>query len=430
MLKNLDNTLIISIFTGLIHKIRKQMTNNSYPNIKSLINSVLTKSTAFQTLKECRQNFITSVFICFMSIKGKINFLQMQRYTEKCEQYFRIHFENRTNFQDINLSLIKEKVSECIVAFDPGFINKSGKKTYGLGCYRSGCAGRAKRGLEICGFAAVDTALNTAFHLNAIQTPMSKDFNLLHWYCQIIRENYLYFKELTNCLVADSFFAKSEVVETITALGMHFISRLRDDAVLFYLSREPKTGKRGAPRKYAGRVKPSEPDMNFFTLCHDTKDLKVYNATVCCKAFGRNINLSIAVFFNSDGKEVARKLYFSTGLKMDGFKIVSYYRSRFQIEFLYRDAKQHCGLEDCQARSKNKLHFHFNASLTTVNLARLHWLDTGKSDSDAFSMADFKTMCHNMMLIERFFSVFAINPNTPINQQKIKELYKYGCIAA
>ena len=128
----------------------------------------------------------------------------MQRYTEKCEQYFRIHFENRLNFQGFNLPLIKERVKECIIAFDPSFINKSGKKTYGLGSWWSGCAGRAKRGLEICGFAAVDIPLNTAFHLNAIQTPKSKDFNLLHYYCQIIRENYLYFQELTNyCRVKD-----------------------------------------------------------------------------------------------------------------------------------------------------------------------------------------------------------------------------------
>jgi hypothetical protein len=155
---------------------------------------------------------------------------------------------------------------------------------------------------------------------------------------------------------------------------MHFISRLRDDAVLFYLNREPKTRKRGAPKKYAGRVKPDQPDMDFCSLIHNTKELKVYHAIVHCKAFGRQINLSIAVFYKN-GKEIARKLYFSTDLNMDGIKVVSYYRSRFQIEFLYRDAKQHCGLENCQGRSKNKLDFHFNAALTVVTLAKMNWLD-------------------------------------------------------
>jgi hypothetical protein len=405
------------------------MTNISYPKVKALISSVLKSSAVFQSLKECRREFIINVFICFLSIKGRLNFLQMKRYSDKSEQYFRIHFENRFNFQAFNLEMAKERFKECIIAFDPSFIHKSGKKTYGLGSYWSGCAGAVKRGLEIGGFAAVDISLNTAFHMNAIQTPGSKDFNLLHYYCQIIRENYLYFKELTNYLVADSFFAKSIVVETITALGMHFISRLRDDAVLFYLNREPKTGKRGAPKKYAGRVNPDEPDMNFFTLCYNTEELKVYNAVVYCKALTRNINLSITVFYKN-GKEAARKLYFSTDLTMDGIKIVSYYRSRFQIEFLYRDAKQHCGLQDCQARSKNKLDFHFNAALTAVNLAKIYWLDTRKTNEQAFSMADIKTLCNNKLLLDRFISVFAINPNSAKNQQKIKKLCEYGIIAA
>jgi len=406
------------------------MTNNNYPNIKSFIINALSKSDVFNSLKECRKKFIINVIMCFSAIKGKINFLQMQRFSQKCEQYFRINFENKFNYQAFNLAMIKEKISECIVAFDPSYIPKSGKKTYGLGSYWSGCAGAMKRGLEICGFAAVDIAHNTAFHLNAIQTPMSKDFNLLHYYCQIIKENYLYFKELSSSLVADSYFAKSEVVETITALGMHFISRLRDDAVLFYLNREPKTGKRGAPKKYAGRVIAAQPDSDYFELIYHNSDIKVYNAIVYCKAFSRNINLSITVFYDGKGKEKARKLYFSTDLKMDGLKIVTYYRSRFQIEFLYRDAKQHCGLEDCQARSQNKLYFHFNTALTTVNLAKFHWLETRKTDNEPFSMVNYKTMCNNMLLLNRFFNVFAINPNTTKNQCRIKELVNYGIIAA
>ena len=354
----------------------------------------------------------------------------MERFSDKCEQYFRINFENKFNFQDFNLAMIKERCTgECVVAFDPSYIKKSGKKTFGLGMYWSGCSGKSKWGLDICGFAAVDIITNTAFHLNAIQTSKSEEVTFLQYYGQLIKENYLYFKELSNYLVADSYFAKTEVVETVTALGMHFISRLRDDQVLLYPNRELKTGKKGRPKKYAGKVNKAAPDMNYFTLICHTDELKVYNAIVFCQAMNRMINLSIAVFYKK-GKEIARKLYFSTDLKLNGMKIVSYYRSRFQIEFLYRDAKQHCGLEDCQARSKNKLHFHFNAALTTVNLAKLHWLDTRKSPDEPFSMADFKTLCHNTLLLKRFFRVFAINPNTPKNQRKINELCKYGLIAA
>ena len=50
------------------------------------------------------------------------------------------------------------------------------------------------------------------------------------------------------------------------------------------------------------------------------------------------------------------------------------YKARYQIEFLYQDGKQHVGLADCQARSAAKIHFHLNASLTAVSLAKaVHW---------------------------------------------------------
>ena len=47
----------------------------------------------------------------------------------------------------------------------------------------------------------------------------------------------------------------------------------------------------------------------------------------------------------SDGKYV---LLFSTDPQMDAFEVVSIYRSRFQVEFLFREGKQELGLADCQ----------------------------------------------------------------------------------
>ena len=116
---------------------------------------------------------------------------------------------------------------------------------------------------------------------------------------------------------------------------------------------------------------------------------------------------------------------------MDPGTILEYYRIRFQIEFLYRDGKQHTGLNDSQARSENKLDFQFNASLTSINIAKVvHWLSIPKKERKAFSMTDIKTMNHNTLLIQRFFDVFAINPYSIKNQNYVKELIYYGTIAA
>ena len=102
----------------------------------------------------------------------------------------------------------------------------------------------------------------------------------------------------------------------------------------------------------------------------------------------------------------------------DGGEVLFAYHSRFQIEILYRDAKQHLGLTHCQARSKEKIHFHLNASLTGVSIAKAaHHLEEGKQEK-AFSLADIKTLYANELLLEQFISTFGINPNI----SKIKSL--------
>ena len=43
-------------------------------------------------------------------------------------------------------------------------------------------------------------------------------------------------------------------------------------------------------------------------------------------------------------------LLFSTDVEQDPKQIVQFYKLRFGIEFIFRDAKQFTGLSDCQAR--------------------------------------------------------------------------------
>jgi hypothetical protein len=44
-------------------------------------------------------------------------------------------------------------------------------------------------------------------------------------------------------------------------------------------------------------------------------------------------------------------------------------------------------------------------------------------------MADVKTIYHNQLLLERFFDVFAMDPDTHKNNPKVKELYYFGSMA-
>ena len=406
------------------------MTTRGYNNYNSLIIRILNKLSVFN---KCRKDFFCEVVILLLSIKGRVNFLQLGRFGNFKEQRYRQQFEKPFPWLDFNKELaLSHGGSRFVIAFDPSYINKSGKKTPGVGWYWSGCAGQAKWGLEIGGLAAIDLDNHTAFHLEAVQTLIEdkQATSLTDWYVNVIKERKETLSSISRYFVADAWFSKKPFVDQIIEMDMHLISRLRDDADLKYLYLGPPTGKRGRPCKYAGKVITENIDTNYFELIEQNQEATMYSAIVYSKALKRNIRLVHVTYTNEKGKLI-RKLYFSTDTQMDALEILDCYQSRFQIEFLYRDAKQYTGLNDSQARSENKLNFQFNAALTAINIAKVeHWLSQPKEARKPFSMADIKTMNHNRLLLQRFIDVFGVNAYSAKNRTHVNELIYYGTIAA
>ena len=406
------------------------MTTRENEIYNTLIISMLDK---VSFLNKCRKDFVCEVLILFLSIKGRVNFLQLARFGKFKEQRYRQQFEKPFDFLEFNKELaLAHGGKRFVIAFDPSYINKSGKKTPGLGWYWSGCAGQAKWGLEIGGLAAIDIDNHTAFHLEAVQTLINdkEATKLTDWYIDVVKQRIEALTSMSKYFVADAWFSKKPFVDAIIDMGMHLICRLRDDADLMYLYRGIPTGKRGRPRKYTGKVDPKNIDKEYFELIDQNEEATIHSAIVYSKSLKRNIRLVHVTYTNSKGKQ-SHKLYFCTDTNMEALDLLDCYRSRFQIEFLYRDGKQHTGLNDSQARSENKLHFHFNAALTAINIAKVeHWLSQPIETRGQFSMADIKTMNHNRLLMQRFIDVFGVNAYSTKNQKYVKELIYYGTIAA
>ena len=387
-----------------------------------------------KTINEWRKKIFAEVLWLFLSIKGRVNFVQLGRYGDYCEQRYRQQFKKEFDFLDFNMDLVQEHCSnDLVLAFDPSYIPKSGKKTPHMGKFWSGCAQKAKLGLEIGGIAALDIDNHTAMHLEAIQTPSvaelkNKSMTLVQWYAKIFTERVSKLNKISKTLAADAYFSKITFVDPIVQAGLHLVSRLRDDANLRYLYTGPKTGKPGKPKQYDGKIKYKELDLTYFELIEQNDEYNLYSAVVNSVSLKRNIKIVIMVKNNA---AKTHKIFFSTDIQMPGKRIFDIYTKRFQIEFVYRDAKGYTGLNHCQARDENKLNFHFNASLTSINIAKVvHWLSIPKEERKSFSMADIKTVNHNTLLLEKVFRKFAINPNTPKNKKIIKELIHYGKIAA
>jgi hypothetical protein len=92
--------------------------------------NILTK---IQQLNKWRKDFIIKVLWLLLCIKGRVNFLQLERFGNYSEQRYRQQFETEFDFLGFNKELVFSHGSgKYAIAFDPSYISKSGKSTYGL----------------------------------------------------------------------------------------------------------------------------------------------------------------------------------------------------------------------------------------------------------------------------------------------------------
>ncbi len=408
------------------------MTPAIYTQYAEIVSTALTHAKLH--INNRRRNFMLDLFLLYLTIPGRINFLQLGRYGHGGEQRYRRQFEQPFDFFSFNSVLSQSYIGKrCAIAFDPSFIHKSGKQTPCIGYFWSGCAGRALRGLEVLSLSLIDADSRMSFHLNATQTPptaclQDNELTLPLWYVAVIRKNIEKIRSLTSYLVADAFFSKKGFVDDLLAMELHLVSKLRDDADLSYLNQGGKTGKRGRPSKYAGKVDPKNLNTDYFKEVINNRGIKAHSAVVYSKSLQREI-LVVVEEFIIKGK-VTHRLLFSTDINQSAIDVIDIYHTRFQIEFGFRDAKQFAGLENSQARSVNKLDFHFNAALTSVNIAKVIQLRDENRRDLPFSMRDCKSLFLNAMMLSLFFRKFGIPPNNPKNRKYVKELLLFGSKAA
>ena len=392
---------------------------------EALIAAILVK---MQGINKSRKRFLIGIFILFMGLRGRHNFLNMARYGDYSEQTYRNNFKKRFDFRSFNSELIKGSCSHHLVnAFDPSYIPKSGKQTEHLGWFWSGCSGKALKGLEIGGFAVVDIDNNTAMSLEAVQTPSvqelrSKGMSLTDHYASLVIERKDVLQSLSPYLTVDGYFAKKVFVNPVmNKTKLHLVCKLRSDANLSYIYHGKPTGKRGRPKTLDGKINMAQIDKRRIKLCHEDDSVKVYEGIVYSKTLKRKIKLAYIERWEDSKYTGQYIVLFSTDLELDGLRIYQYYKSRFQIEFLFRDAKQFTGLTQCQARSEDKMHFHFNTSLTTVSIAKaVYFLPLGKQDKQSFSMSNVKTLHLNKIMADRIFS----NLELDLSCKKIRKIYR------
>jgi hypothetical protein len=304
-------------------------------------------------------------------------------------------------------------------------VTKSGKKTYGLGKFWDGKQGKAEKGLEISTLAVVDVDYNTAYHVSTRQTPPESEEGetRVHDYVRHFKKDCYAFPEDALYVATDAYYTKALITNAILESGFHQIGKMRCDANLRHLytgEQKPK----GRRRVYDGKLIIGEVDRLEFV--GEQEGAKIYTAIVNCVNLKRSVRIVYLVKPSESGVSFA--LLFSTDTELDALSILRYYEARFQIEFLFRDAKQFTGLMDCQARSEEALHSHFNASFAALNLIK--WRDRELSPNrKPISISSWKARFFNALLIERIFCNFGFDLSLIKSSSTYEELCNFGAVS-
>ena len=389
-----------------------------------------------------------------LAMTGRITMLSISRWAGKGGSYRTIQrfFQSYIQWDTLNWAIIKASLSAqsvILIAGDATTVTKSGKKTYGLGRFFSSIYSRAVPGIAFQTLSLIDVKARSSwpFLVEQMQPKIkqkksdrqpkkakrgkgrpkgskNKNHRDVKLNAEMTQVKAM-LKKLLNLIgdrlplayfVYDGAFGNNAAVQMTRQVDLHLISKLRNDSALYFKYNGIYSGKGRRPT-YGNRV-----DYNNLPEENNTSDTskknirtRVYQFEMLHKKFADPLNVVIILKENQKTGKKARILLFSTDLDLEGDKLVDYYRLRFQIEFNFRDAKQHWGLEDFMVIKEKTVCNAANLSLFMVNVSQA-LLVTSKEKS----MLDLKAHHHALRYVKEVFKILPENTK-PIN---IMHLFK------
>ena len=319
---------------------------------------------------------------------------------------------------------------EQALGIDASLVPNSGKHTYGLDRFWNGSHSRADKGRDISTLAWLDLTDHCAYGLSVEQTPPSAETSdpeptrmdvSLDPLSRVVQAPDVRF---LRYVITDGAYRKQQFVAGVRALELPQIGKVRADAHLRYLYQGPKRPGPGRPKTYDGQVNWN--DLSRFERL-ETEDEHIVLDHQVLHHVPLQRNLQVVVVLHTQRHRYVVR--FSTAVDLDPLTLYHYYKARFQIEFLLRDAKQFTGLSDCQARSQATLDFHFHASVSAGTFAKLEARHQNGNGDQAFSMARLKRRAFTQHLVDRICEHLAKGQSLEKSSPDYEALCNYGIIA-
>lgn len=228
--------------------------------------------------------------------------------------------------------------------------------------------------------------------------------------------------------VLDGHFGNHSACQMVRQLDLHIISKMRSDAALYL----PATAlqKQAAPqRKYGERLDfaamPSE--RLRFEHTQEGYETKVYQALCLHKNFARLLNVVVIQKTHLQTGRVGHVILFSSDLFLGAEALIDYYRLRFQIEFTFRDAKQHFGLEDFMGVKEASVRNAISLSLFMVNLSS-YLLGSLRTRFCGAGISDLKSWYRGRHYAYALLKMLPETPDAIICEQVLEQICRLGWI--
>lgn len=385
----------------------------------------------------------------FMS--GNKNMLNISRWSELKYKKVERFFDKIFCWMSINISILSYFLigRELILASDETISTKSGKKTHGMGLFWSSILKKSVKSISISSLSIIDVLNNKSYQLYSKQLVFTKEekleierkkekikkstgkkvgrpkgaknakqekketgtFRLLR---EILE---LYVKKTKfkiKHFVGDGKYANNVCSNICNGLGISLVSKLQHNSALYYeFDKLEGKKRRGRPSKYGKKIEIDKLDDKYLKSIKeiDGEIEKIFQIKCLNKSFDNPLNVIFIVNTNIETKKTTYAILFSTDLELSYQKIRTYYSSRFQIEFNFRDEKQFWGLEDFMNTKEIRIHNFINLSAFMVNFSQII-IHEHRKNNKLFSVNDLIALTRSKFYTSRILKL-------------IKKEYKY-----
>jgi putative transposase len=229
-------------------------------------------------------------------------------------------------------------------------------------------------------------------------------------------------------LTLDGHFGNSPTLQMVRGCDLHLMSKLRSDAALYFAYDGPYQG-RGPRRKYGAKLDVDAIPAQY--LCQRSTEngveTRISQVEVLHKEFPQPLNVVVIVKINLTTQKRAHVILFSSDLTLPYDKLIDYYSLRFQIEFTFRDAKQHWGLEDFMTVTATGVSNAANLSLMMVSLSAV-LLEEGRQADPQCSVLDLKAWYRGSKYVHETLKLLPERPNDIVVEQIFRQVARLGRI--